>query len=379
MHSDAKALVSVIVPIYNTERFLRQALDSICNQSYKNLEIILIDDGSTDSSPAIIDEYAAKDPRVRPVHKKNEGYGAGCNLGLFLARGEWVSIVEPDDYLDLDMYKDMLAFASRFDEQLDIIKCPWTDIRDWDDPAKEQSYPAELQRYMQSSTHPFTISEQPRLIATHPAIWSALYRLSFLREHNIRFIEYPGAGWADNPFLIETMCQAQAIVYLNQRYYNYRTDLPGSTWNHKSADAVTRPFERWHTMLDIIERLHISNPEILKAHYIRGFDYCDGAIIDDGIDNPLVAQGVKSVFERMDKELVFNIPQLPLKRIRYFCSVTGNTMPSGIANRRRAYLLSEISRTARTQGIGRMLKLSFKHIMPKIPKKIDHSEAATQK
>ena len=103
MQEDASSLVSVIVPIYNAGKFLRQCLDSICNQTHKNLEIILIDDGCTDDSPAVIDEYAARDSRVKAVHKENGGYGAGCNRGIEMATGKWISIIEPDDYIDLNM------------------------------------------------------------------------------------------------------------------------------------------------------------------------------------------------------------------------------------------------------------------------------------
>ena len=94
MHDDSKALVSVIVPIYNTEKFLDQCLSSIEAQTYKNFEVLCINDGSTDGSRDIILAHAEKDPRIKLVDKENGGYGQGCNLGLSLAKGEWVSIIE---------------------------------------------------------------------------------------------------------------------------------------------------------------------------------------------------------------------------------------------------------------------------------------------
>ena len=317
MHKDADSLVSVIVPIYNTEKFLPQCLDSICGQTHKNLEIILIDDGCTDGSPQIIDSYAAMDPRIKPIHKENGGYGAGCNRGIEEATGHWISIIEPDDYIDSTMYEELLKFASSFDEEIDIVKAAWTDLRDWDDPRTLKSFPAAITKHIPTSKRPFTIAEDPRLISTHPSIWSAIYRRGFLNEKGIRFIEYPGAGWADNPFLIETMCQASAILYLNKCFYNYRTDLPGSTYDHKTDDAVTRPFDRWNTMLDVIERLGVKDEGVLAAHYVRGFDYARGAIIDDGEDNPLVRENIKKMFLRMKPEIVANMCELPMNRRRY--------------------------------------------------------------
>ncbi len=327
MHGDSQSLVSVIVPIYNVEKYLDQCLDSIEAQTHKNIEVLCINDGSTDKSPEIIRAHAARDPRVVMVDKANGGYGQGCNMGLRLAKGEWVSVIEPDDWIEPTMYEDMLAFAESFPERLDIVKTPWKDILNWDDPAKQEARHSTMTFHVKTSKRPFTIAEEPTLIKMHPSIWSAIYRKGFLAEHGIEFPEYPGAGWADNPFLIETMCQAEAIVYLDKEYYNYRADLPDSTKNHKTADAVTRPFERWGDMMDLIERLGIKDPEILKAHYVRGINYCFGAIYDDGWDNPLVKEGVEKVFARIDPELLLSIPDVAPHRKKFFCDVRGLPAP----------------------------------------------------
>ena len=101
--------VSVIIPIYNVEPYLRQCLDSVVNQSYKNLEIILIDDGSLDNCGAICDEYAAADERIVVVHKKNEGVSAARNMGIDMSHGNWLAFVDPDDWLELDYFERMIA------------------------------------------------------------------------------------------------------------------------------------------------------------------------------------------------------------------------------------------------------------------------------
>ena len=100
--------VSIIVPTYNVEQYLREAMDSIINQTLKDIEIICIDDGSTDNSGKILDEYASKDSRVKVIHKKNGGYGKAMNVGLDNATGEYVGIVEPDDYIEPDMYENFI-------------------------------------------------------------------------------------------------------------------------------------------------------------------------------------------------------------------------------------------------------------------------------
>ncbi|MDO4849926.1 MAG: glycosyltransferase [Coriobacteriia bacterium] len=367
MHGDSQSLVSVIVPIYNVEKYLDQCLDSIEAQTHKNIEVLCINDGSTDGSPDIIRAHAARDPRVVMVDKANGGYGQGCNMGLRLAKGDWVSVIEPDDWIEPTMYEDMLAFADGFEQRIDIVKTPWTDIRYWDDPKKMAPYPSTMQGEIPTSTAPITVGEQPKLISMHPSIWSAIYRKGFLDERQIRFPEYPGAGWADNPFLIETMCQAEAIVYLDKPYYNYRCDLPDSTKNHKTVEAVVRPFDRWDDMLAILKRLNVTDPHILRAHYQRGVNYSFGAIYDDGWDNPNVQERVKKCFEQMDPELVLSIPDLAPHRKKFFCDVLGLPKPKIDYPAWWAHLVKMTGSTIKHEGMGRFVKRVKRAVVPEEP------------
>ena len=355
MHSDTDALVSVIVPTYNTETYLDQCLSSIEAQTHRNLEIICINDGSTDGSLAIMRRHAAADPRVRVIDKENGGYGAGCNRGIQEARGEWVSIVEPDDYIDPGMYEGMLALAARFDERIDVVKTPWHQLECWDDPKTLKVRPCQLKGRVKTSEKPFTLAEEPCLIQFHPSIWSAIYRRGFLEERGIRFPEYPGAGWADNPFLVETLCQAEAILYLDQAYYRYRADLPGSTLNHATPEAVRRPFDRWLCMLDIIERLGVTDQGILEAHYVRGFVYADGAAYDDGAENPIVVEGTREVFERMDEDIVLSSPKLSGPRKKHFCRVRGLPVSGHVTFTRVRYVLQDAFIYLRIYGLRDLL------------------------
>ena len=121
-------LVSIIVPIYNAEKYLAQCLDSVQAQTYANLEILCINDGSKDNSLDILHARAAHDNRITVIDKANAGYGAACNLGLATARGDWISIVEPDDYLEPRMYEALLAQADALggNEHVDIVRSrPW--------------------------------------------------------------------------------------------------------------------------------------------------------------------------------------------------------------------------------------------------------------
>ena len=112
--------VSVVVPVYNVQKYLKKCLDSIVNQTLKEIEIICVDDGSTDSSGEILDQYAAKDKRVRVIHKKNTGYGNSMNIGFAAATGEYIGIVESDDFAELNMFETLYKVAHKND--LDVVK-----------------------------------------------------------------------------------------------------------------------------------------------------------------------------------------------------------------------------------------------------------------
>ena len=113
-------LISVIVPIFNAEKYLRQCIDSILSQTYKNLEIILVDDGSQDDCPSICDKYAAKDKRIIVVHKENGGVSSARNVGLQKATGEWIGWVDPDDWIEPNMYCEMLEKAQKWDAEITV-------------------------------------------------------------------------------------------------------------------------------------------------------------------------------------------------------------------------------------------------------------------
>lgn len=124
--------ISVIVPIYKVERYLVQCIDSILQNTMKDIEVILLDQGEIDACRAIIEMYMAGglkyDSRVIAVHKQNNGYGAKVNMGLDIANGEYISIVEPDDFIDSTMFEEMYEYAKKLDA--DVVKAPYYEYRD---------------------------------------------------------------------------------------------------------------------------------------------------------------------------------------------------------------------------------------------------------
>ncbi len=121
MKNNILPLISIIIPVYNVEKYLRECLDSVLAQTYKNLEVILIDDGSPDSCGKICDEYAAKDNRIKVIHQTNQGVSAARNVGLDAARGEYIGFVDSDDYIQPDMYEYLYQLISK--DNADIAMC----------------------------------------------------------------------------------------------------------------------------------------------------------------------------------------------------------------------------------------------------------------
>ncbi|EKY29021.1 glycosyltransferase family 2 protein [Clostridium celatum] len=121
---DSLPIISVIVPVYNVEKYLKRCVDSILNQEMKEIEVILVNDGSTDSSASICDEYVRRDSRIKVIHKKNSRVAAARNDGIRLASGKYISFIDSDDWIESNMYKSMYEKAEEFN--VDFIMCDFS-------------------------------------------------------------------------------------------------------------------------------------------------------------------------------------------------------------------------------------------------------------
>lgn len=318
-------LVTVIIPIYNAEPYLAQCLDSVLAQTHRDLEVLCLNDGSTDASPNIMASYAERDERIRVIDKKNEGYGATCNRGLAEAQGAWISIVEPDDWIEPGMYADMLAFAGALGNPVDIIKTPYWRI--WmPDTSEQRKLNCSYKSRIKPPRQPFAIRDAAHLLTHHPSIWSALYRKGFLDELGIRFREFPGAGWADNPFLVETLCQTDRIAYLDTPYYCYREETPAKS-KLFALNNTLMPLERWNDMMDALERIGVRDEAVLRAHNSRGFTYLSGILEEVPLEREDVREAAARMFKRMDAAFVLSDPEISPGCKRMFAELRGMPEP----------------------------------------------------
>ena len=219
----ASPLISVIVPVYNVEKYLRKCLDSICCQTYRNLEILCVNDGSTDAAATILKEYAAKDPRIKVFTQANAGLSAARNTALEHATGEWITGVDSDDYLEPDAYEYALTAVKK---EVDII-CFGTR------PLWEEGAPDEmLQEYFRLR---YTGEQPPTLDLiryTNVTFWSKLWRSSLISRFHQRF---PLGLWYEDTFFWYTLAPfARNIAFLPDMKYMY-IQRGGSITSHTSS------------------------------------------------------------------------------------------------------------------------------------------------
>lgn len=242
-----KPLISVVVPVYNVEKYLKKCLDSIIGQTYKNLEIILVDDGSTDESGAICDVYKEKDSRIRVVHQKNQGLSGARNTGINIANGELLGFVDSDDYITENMYERLLEVLLKNDADICICDCEC--IMEAGEEIIHQEYPkleAEalnkeqaLQR-LDGFSYPYW---------KYVTAWNKLYR-----KHLFDELRYPVGKKNEDEFIAHILIsKAERLAVISEPLYMYvqRADsIMGGSQKKKHIDAVYALKERCNFFLE---------------------------------------------------------------------------------------------------------------------------------
>lgn len=228
--------ISVIVPVYNVEQYLERCVQSILNQNFRNLELILVDDGSPDQCPALCDTFAKMDNRVRVIHQENTGVAAARNVGLDVARGEYITFVDSDDYIDPEMYEAMIRIAQKYDCDLVMCDCIKAfenhtaiythDIRAgyYDRKQLEQEYFSHL-LIMPNVEYPPTISN-----------CLCLFKRTLCDEHMLRYEK--GIRYSEDLlFGARLLYHAQSFYYMkNQTFYHYNCINNLSATHNPSLD-----------------------------------------------------------------------------------------------------------------------------------------------
>ncbi len=251
------AKLSVVIPIYNVERYLRECLDSVLAQTLSDIEVICVDDGSTDSCPEILREYAAKDDRIKVITKPNSGYGHTMNTGFDAATGEYIGIVESDDIVPPEMYAELCAAAD--EHHCDVVKA---DFRTFVDENGQRRFTPRPLAWMMDDPDSWygriiRPSDEPEVFRLIMNTWSGIYRSDFIRSNNIRHNETPGASFQDNGLFFKSFAYAERVMFVNRYFYMLRRDNASSSVHNKNKVwALCEEYEHIHEWLCTEKELH---------------------------------------------------------------------------------------------------------------------------
>lgn len=268
--------ISVIIPVYNVEQYLRRCVDSVLSQTLSDLQIILVDDGSPDKSPQICDEYATKDTRIQVIHKKNGGLASARNAGMRLAEGQYLFFLDSDDWLDSNGLERLYLTAEKY--KVDFVK--YRAIRTgW--PGMEQNAPCRVEqiRELQEGLYDknrIVTEIYPRLLATSQltmgavvGAWGAMYKLDFLKQHNLEFYE-------EVKFSEDLIFSANVVRAANSFYF---IDEPCVYHYFYNVDSISKSFRggRWESCKSLIKYCEQDFAEEKsydfsnELHYLRWF------------------------------------------------------------------------------------------------------------
>lgn len=261
--------VSVIIPVYNGETHLRQCLDSVCGQTLREIEIICVDDGSTDSSLQILKEYQAKDERVQVLHQNNQYAGAARNHGKRQAAGEYLVFWDCDDFFEPDALEKM--YEKAVSVQADVCVCGASQYLQ----EKEMLVP-HLARYMNKKRIPkeesFNIKSNEEYILnfTNEAAWNKMFRREFVEKLNLDF--QPVRNGNDVYFTVNALCLAERIVTVDKPFVNYRKNQSKSLVGTISKSPLT-PFQAWTDAAENLQKLDVFPERSFANKAVGSFIY----------------------------------------------------------------------------------------------------------
>lgn len=276
-----KKVISVIIPVYNVEPYLRQCVDSVLNQTYRNLEIFLVDDGSTDNCSILCDQIAKIDPRVKVIHKENGGLSDARNAALDICTGEYVAFVDSDDYVEKDYIETLYTLLVDFD--VDISVCSYYNlIDDIASPAEEQRI---VEKYTKEQIIKFILTE--RLVST--TAWGKLFRRKLFCE--VRFPK--GRIYEDLFTTWKLVDQVDFVACTTIPKYYYRKN-PYSIMNSKFSSKNVDILDAHYSLMDYVYKEFPHLYKYAKWRFTRyNISYLYKAIMADYND-----ENVKMIFKQ---------------------------------------------------------------------------------
>lgn len=262
--------ISIIMPSLNVKKYITQCIESVLVQTLEDYEVICIDAGSTDGTKEMIEQYASKDNRIKLIKSEVKSYGYQVNMGIELAKGDYIAILETDDYIDGDMYRRLYEAAQQ--DKLDYAKADFDIIYEYNSKHINRKAFVEKDFIFGREEHNrykrvFNAQEYPQIFTKDVNVWSGIYKREFLNKHNIRFNESAGATFQDIGFKMLVFTYADRMECIDYSGYRYRTEREGcSTCNNKVLKYAYQEFKR------LIEDIHIDDTKTFKWVVLRMVD-----------------------------------------------------------------------------------------------------------
>lgn len=315
--------VSVIVPIYNVEKFLPRSVDAIRNQTLKDIEIILVDDESPDNCPQMCDEYKKNDNRIKVIHKKNGGLGYARNSGLDVATGEYVLFVDSDDYIDYDMLEIMYSTAKS--HNVDFVRVDnYKETMDgkilnsnYVPPLREGLYNQQELRndllYPQFGMGPNDNGNK----YVSCSVWRNLYKKDIIDTNKIRFVSERELISEDIPFNLEFMMNCKSAFVINRKFYHYIVNDTSLTQTYK-ADRFEKELILYKELCKRLKKYNIYDKcEVrIKRHLLTRARKSIRRELIGNPDSKLAKKNVKKILETNELRKVmdsYNYKGLPVK------------------------------------------------------------------
>lgn len=254
--------ISIIIPMLNSEKYLRECMDSVVNQTLKDIEIIAVDAGSTDKTVELLKEYIRNDSRIRIIFSEKKSVGYQYNLGIEAARGEYVGFVESDDYVVPDMYEILLDKAQKYG--VDWIKANYFYFMDYPKVGR-QFIPVNDEKFCKVN-EVFAPCLCPRQYVQEIFMWRGIYRTDFIKSNHIRLNETFGAAFQDTGFVLQVFMYAEKALYIDECLYCYRRD----NQNSSSHQANTIRYEI--DEVEYISKIIKENPALYEAFGIVNYE-----------------------------------------------------------------------------------------------------------
>ena len=308
-----KPIISIIVPVYNVEKYLKTCLDSVIKQTVKDIEILVIDDGSTDTGGRICDSYSEVDPRIRVFHKENGGLSSARNFGLALAKGDFIGFVDSDDYIEEDMYETLLTLIKKYDA--DMAMCGLYDMFD----GKPRKVFQKKEEIVAGKAEAIKMVMEAEIVSV-----TAVNKLYDRKLFDT--VRYPEGKTAEDAFVILDLleqCDKVAITTEQKYYYIHRgSSITTERFSKKNLDAI----EAYEKNYQLIREKH---PELLNEAKMRlcwsYFYVLDRLILDESGEHEDLKEDVTHYLKENMRFILENKRFTKSRKMAALLLLLGNT------------------------------------------------------